>query len=345
MKKFFHDLSWAQVFAGALAAVTSFFLSAKIGIAGSAIGVAVGSIVSAVASQIYKNVLDASTHQIQKTVIGPDGREETIGTDDADLDDAAEGDGGTTVLPPPDGQKMLVGGTGGQTVASGHTAVGAGHANGAELSETAAIPALDMGDKTRTMPAVKGGASDGIGRKIRSARSGPAGVGESTGRTGGRSTGHLLRESQQQRKKRMVIIVSVVSALVAVILSALVINAVTKGEGTDHVVRDIVRPSQTVQTPAPDSTDPEPKTGQSPRTSVTPQHQETPTEGPTQVPESTGRGNTDASPTPQPSQSGQPTQTASPTPSPTGGQSTPGPSPSSSTGGNAAKVPDHSRIQ
>ena len=40
-----------------MAAVTSFLLSAKIGIAGSVIGVAIGSIVSAVSSQIYQNVL------------------------------------------------------------------------------------------------------------------------------------------------------------------------------------------------------------------------------------------------------------------------------------------------
>ena len=48
VRNFFKGLSVTQLSAGALAAVTSFLLSAKIGIAGSVIGVAVGSIVSAV---------------------------------------------------------------------------------------------------------------------------------------------------------------------------------------------------------------------------------------------------------------------------------------------------------
>lgn len=68
MRNFFKGLSVTQLSAGALAAVTSFLLSAKIGIAGSVIGVAVGSIVSAVASQIYQNVLKASSEKLQNAV-------------------------------------------------------------------------------------------------------------------------------------------------------------------------------------------------------------------------------------------------------------------------------------
>lgn len=60
MKNFFKGISLSSIAAGALAAVTSFLLSAKIGIAGSVIGVAIGSIVSAVSSQIYQNVLHES---------------------------------------------------------------------------------------------------------------------------------------------------------------------------------------------------------------------------------------------------------------------------------------------
>lgn len=62
---FFGDLSVAQVSAGALAAVTSMLLSSRIGIAGSVIGVAVGSIVSAVAGQVYKRFLEASADRIR----------------------------------------------------------------------------------------------------------------------------------------------------------------------------------------------------------------------------------------------------------------------------------------
>ncbi|SPU24743.1 peptides ABC transporter substrate-binding protein [Bifidobacterium adolescentis] len=68
MKNFFKGISFSSIFAGALAAVTSFLLSAKIGIAGSVIGVAAGSIVSAVATQVYKNVLKASGEKLQNAV-------------------------------------------------------------------------------------------------------------------------------------------------------------------------------------------------------------------------------------------------------------------------------------
>lgn len=66
----FDDLSIAQLLAGALAAVTSMLLASRIGIAGSLIGAAVGSIVSAVASQVYKKFLSASAEKIKD--IGPD---------------------------------------------------------------------------------------------------------------------------------------------------------------------------------------------------------------------------------------------------------------------------------
>lgn len=65
MKNFFKGISLSSIAAGALAAVTSFLLSAKIGIAGSVIGVAIGSIVSAVSSQIYQNVLHESGRKLQ----------------------------------------------------------------------------------------------------------------------------------------------------------------------------------------------------------------------------------------------------------------------------------------
>lgn len=93
MRNFFKGLSVTQLSAGALAAVTSFLLSAKIGIAGSVIGVAVGSIVSAVASQIYQNVLKASSEKLQNAVPfhatdGADGADGTDGETAASTDDA-----------------------------------------------------------------------------------------------------------------------------------------------------------------------------------------------------------------------------------------------------------------
>lgn len=92
MKNFFKGISLSSIAAGALAAVTSFLLSAKIGIAGSVIGVAIGSIVSAVSSQIYQNVLHESGRKLQDvagtTGDGDDGATETT----ADTDTTASTD-------------------------------------------------------------------------------------------------------------------------------------------------------------------------------------------------------------------------------------------------------------
>ena len=62
----FDDLSIAQVVAGALAAVTSMLLASQIGIYGSAIGVGVGSVVSAVASQLYQKFLQRSADKLKE---------------------------------------------------------------------------------------------------------------------------------------------------------------------------------------------------------------------------------------------------------------------------------------
>lgn len=90
MRNFFKGISFSSICAGALAAVTSFLFSAKIGIAGSVIGVATGSIVSAVATQVYKNVLKASGEKIQNAVPLPSA------SDSEKKEDAAASDNATT---------------------------------------------------------------------------------------------------------------------------------------------------------------------------------------------------------------------------------------------------------
>lgn len=62
----FDGLSLVQVVAAALAAVTSVLLSSQIGIAGSIIGVAVASVVSTVASQVYRNTLLRSADKLRE---------------------------------------------------------------------------------------------------------------------------------------------------------------------------------------------------------------------------------------------------------------------------------------
>lgn len=73
-KGLLEDLSMSQVLAGALAAVTSVTLSSKIGIAGSLIGVAVASVVSTVASQLYRGMLRRANDKIRE-LAASDGEE------------------------------------------------------------------------------------------------------------------------------------------------------------------------------------------------------------------------------------------------------------------------------
>lgn len=63
----FGDLTFSQVAAGALAAVTSMFLASSVGIAGSLIGAAVGSVVATVSSQMYRRFLNASAEKLHVT--------------------------------------------------------------------------------------------------------------------------------------------------------------------------------------------------------------------------------------------------------------------------------------
>lgn len=84
MKKFFEGLSISSIVAGALAAVTSFLLASKIGIAGSVIGAAASYIVSAVATNIYQNVLQASGEKLQ-----------SVGSTDDDAAEHGESDAGS----------------------------------------------------------------------------------------------------------------------------------------------------------------------------------------------------------------------------------------------------------
>lgn len=64
-EKLFSGISPAQLIAGAAAAATSVALSSYIGVAGSIIGAAVSSVVTVIASQIYRRALDASARKLK----------------------------------------------------------------------------------------------------------------------------------------------------------------------------------------------------------------------------------------------------------------------------------------
>lgn len=176
----FDDLSFAQVIAGALAAVTSMLLASQIGIYGSVIGVGVGSVVSAVASQLYKKFLQRSADKLRDLHPG-----ETLAM--GAKDGAGEGAG-----------------------AKGDTAQGSRDGATARLdaSETTALPTASPRSRSRT-PRVDDASLDGDD-VVRRARA----------------------ERQRKKKfKRGVVIVSIVSALLAVAVSAFVIDFVSAGQG------------------------------------------------------------------------------------------------------------------
>lgn len=174
----FDDLSMAQVTAGALAAVTSMLLASQIGIYGSVIGVAVGSIVSAVASQLYKKFLMSSAEKLSVLMPGE--------TEEGHSESASGGtDPNKTVV-----MKALP---------------------GTEKSDVAGqtVPIANMAVRRSTTPSVSDDAlqDDITVQRVRSIRA---------------------RKKKTQRK---VLAVSVVSAVLALLVSASVIELVTQGQG------------------------------------------------------------------------------------------------------------------
>ena len=209
VKNFFEGLSLSSLIAGALAAVTSFLLSAKIGIAGSVIGVAAGSIVSAVASQIYKNVLKASGEKLQDvTGVGTGSSE-----DKSDKDAHEELDKVDSV---------------GRVISS---------------DEGSLVPGSNSDDATRVLGTIthtdlpSNETSYSVGRSV----SGRAATGRMSG------AGHISQASLDatDRQKRIAIVIAIVSALAAVAATAGIVMLVTRGQGTDSVVRDWVNTTQT----------------------------------------------------------------------------------------------------
>lgn len=231
VRNFFKGISFSSIFAGALAAVTSFLLSAKIGIAGSVIGVAAGSIVSAVATQVYKNVLKASGEKLQSAVpfVGGDKNDEADAKDkDRKEDDA------TTVIAPATSE-------GDKTTAM----------SAVDADQTQILSAGDD-DTTRTMPA--------SGRVISSAQ---ADGRETHLLPKDAASGHPNGQNQHAGRRAALnawlhgkyapIVIAVISALIGVAVSAGLILAFTGGHGTDTVVRDVVNNSK--QTPSDDDDD------------------------------------------------------------------------------------------
>ncbi|EFA23156.1 hypothetical protein [Bifidobacterium gallicum] len=323
MKNFFKGLSFSQLFAGALAAVTSFLLSAKIGIAGSVIGVAVGSIVSATASQLYKNVIDESGKKIKKQ------KTTTIDAPTLDELDAAR----TQQLPaigqseseqsqqPTDSQ-----GTDSQTATRTVTSTTIiTPSDSSPIADDTTV--LKQEDDSRTRPDTT------AERDASQAETAEQNPGQASTQDNQTASEDAVRRAR--RIKRVGMVVAIVSSLVAVGLTAWLILAFTDGKGTDSVVRDVVTPTQSVTpseqpqgtlpvTPAPEPTQTPSATPSSPSPSDSPSPTQSPTPSPT-------------SPSPTPTLSDSPTDPVTPSPTPSDSPTpTPSDSPTSPTDDKAA---------
>ncbi|MFR1640146.1 MAG: hypothetical protein ACLSVD_13885, partial [Eggerthellaceae bacterium] len=208
----FDDLSIAQVLAGALAAVTSMLLASQIGIYGSVIGVGVGSVVSAVASQLYKKFLQASADKIQELKPGETG--------------------------------FMRGAGGGSESAPGEAPQGpAGGSEGSSAPDAAApaeVPAqLDPARTAR----LEGAATR---------RSPTPRVDDDRLRGDAALERAQERRAHKRKLQRGVVIVAVVSALLAVGASAFVIDFATTGQGVGEKTAPLIRPSSDEKAPQAD---------------------------------------------------------------------------------------------
>ena len=227
IKGLFEGLSVSQVTAGALAAVTSMLLSAQIGIAGSVIGVAVGSVVSTVSSQLYKKFLAGSAEKL-RGFASSDNAEGNAATNAAAAQSATQSfaHAQTTVMPITrapfeSAETTTLPSVGTATRAFNEAAVPS--ANSAETSVLSAgqIVGADAHDM-RGNQAAQG------------TQSNTPRINSAAGHTGNAShaTGVVEIEAQKQKTmQRRVLAVSVASSLAAILLFAGLVLMFTGGEG------------------------------------------------------------------------------------------------------------------
>ena len=260
-------LSVPQVAAGALAAVTSMLLSSKIGIAGSVIGVAVGSVVSTLSSQIYKQFLQASADKLRE--LSPVGDAAGDGVEMANGAGISAGQasmaGATRVMDP--AATRLMSQVGQPGAAAGFSGPESAFAGATRVMDPAATRVMGRDSETNfgVLPGQNGetvvmnpanvdgganGAAQGAAgddafagfagaTRVAATAAGSDVAGETPTRTvddlrAEGETGVLRGRAEHLRRQRMqrgVIVVSVVSSLVAVLLCAGIINLVTAGEG------------------------------------------------------------------------------------------------------------------
>lgn len=234
LRDLFDDLSFAQVGAGALAAVTSMLLSSQIGIAGSVIGVAAGSVVSAVSSQVYKKFLAASAEKIKEIPVVAGAATALAG--DHEAEEGETNAAGVTVAASAAGEATATGEHPADADAGG---VAGEHA--ADLGRTAADRAVAPDDAagvtsvtsvTPVTPAAdKAALADGRVLVGESAGLGAAPSSASVARLSPEAVVAKARVSREARKRRRILAVTVASSLAAVLVTAGVVMLATQGEG------------------------------------------------------------------------------------------------------------------
>ncbi len=223
IKGLFEGLSVSQVTAGALAAVTSMLLSAQIGIAGSVIGVAVGSVVSTVSSQLYKKFLAGSAEKL-RGFASSDNAEGNAATNAAAAQSFAHAQ--TTVMPitraPFESAETT-------TLPSVGTATRAFNEAAVPSTNSAETSVLSAGQIVGADAHDMRGSQAAQGTQSNTPR-----INSAAGHTGNAShaTGVVEIEAQKQKTmQRRVLAVSVASSLAAILLFAGLVLMFTGGEG------------------------------------------------------------------------------------------------------------------
>ena len=223
IKGLFEGLSVSQVTAGALAAVTSMLLSAQIGIAGSVIGIAVGSVVSTVSSQLYKKFLAGSAEKL-RGFASSDNAEGNAATNAAAAQSFAHAQ--TTVMPitraPFESAETT-------TLPSVGTATRAFNEAAVPSTNSAETSVLSAGQIVGADAHDMRGSQAAQGTQSNTPR-----INSAAGHTGNAShaTGVVEIEAQKQKTmQRRVLAVSVASSLAAILLFAGLVLMFTGGEG------------------------------------------------------------------------------------------------------------------
>ena len=215
MLRMFRGISVSQLVAGALASVTALFLSTRIGLAGSLIGAAVSFVVSSTCAQVFNNVLKDSQEQLLNL----------YGNSGSEAQDAQ----------------------GGRSAQEGHDGEGRRVVSGEADAELTMVSRLGTVASAAPKPGVDVPLPPKPGMRSAASRSVSAGVASSVAaRMPARPVPLPGMDAQLKRKAKrrrvIAVVLSVVTALATVGITAAVVLALTNGQGTDTVVRDVVTP-------------------------------------------------------------------------------------------------------